>query len=676
MFIFKFLFNVVIALISIPFVGPVKLAKWLNKKVYSGWRTYGGWQFAWGLVTSVAAAIGSYVLLRNGGQLGFSLFGFESWLANPHPRIALGGSSLVFFLTAVYGYPIVWLTVMQWFWRIWNAYYIRVTKFFARSKSSDGVYESNGYRLARDSTRFLRFLPFSQKLWDLLVKEQDDSVVLGIESIVVGAGMAWSAWLAAHAVYLFAHAVVPNTVLGALASAFGAYIALIVFGMVVYPLVRLLHSGKAYALGIFASLAAAYAVWTFVVPMLGTGFIEHWLTPVAALWLVFAYLFPLVTLLFSNGLLKRLYKRIEPIFNSVYDDKNSGFRHLIQQFITLAGVGAVGFGWWWFFTVAHMPVWLGTAWLALLPVAVFATYSLLGEALDWTGGNYFTGGIAALAAAGKTFLTIGATGWVHVVAISIPASVFALLASFFLVYPIIYWVLRWAFTLPVIGVLTNGAGEFMHSLHQFVWRRFEDLSRACGRVYASAYANQSDFRKLANHVANIIVAGALAYAMFVGASSSGYGMLVDGLTSFVVFTLAYLLGKKLIFRDKVQQASGGTALVLAIGFGASVQVATPFGLWFAVPASIAFGALIYGLAIPLIYVALRSALDPWFTNLALPVFDAIYAAISQQFGFVITAIEWIFNFLKPFFDLVVHAFAFGWGLLADAWSNVFGGKTR
>lgn len=663
--------KLLIALVSFPIVGPFKLASWLNKKVYT-WRSV-GWHFLCGGVLSTASAIGVYGLVATGGDLGFPLWGVNAWLAVPHTNLALQLSLATFALMAVYGYPLVWLGALQWLWKMWNAYYKRVTRFFSRAAGGNEQYETNGAKFAREATKLFRVLPGSQKVWDALVAQQNDSFFVGFQAIVAGIGLLWASWKVASAVFAAFHTLLSASVLSAVVTTLGAFVALFVFGLVALPVVKFLRTGKVYALGVFAMIAAAYATCVYVVPFAAMGTVGAWLLPVVLPWLAFAYAYPLLTRWLSNKALKKAYESIKPMFESVYDDKAPGFKEFFQQVLSIAVTSALVGALWWLLTLSQLPLWAAVAWMIALPVVAFSSYSLLGEMLDWTGGNYVVGAAFTVAAALFTFIGMGMEGWGHVLLVTVPTTVVAALLTFFLLFPLAYSVLRWCFTLPGVSALTNWAGQGLHAMHTRAWKLFDSAVRACERVYRSAYRDETpEFRRLANHFYNIVTTCLVALGVWYLCSSNGVNFWVTYAGAVIAFLFSYVLGKKLVYRDKVEPIGAITAVVKAVVIGFAVRHATPFGMLFAVPFAIVAAGFIHFFLFPLMYIAARKVLDPWFTSFALPLLDGLYGFVENRFGFVIKRMEKLFRFLTPYFNWLIKLLAAGWAFCVDAWNSIFG----
>jgi hypothetical protein len=196
-------------------------------------------------------------------------------------------------------------------------------------------------------------------------------------------------------------------------------------------------------------------------------------------------------------------------------------------------------------------------------------------------------------------------------------------------------------------------------------------------MYKGAYKDQTpEFRQLANHTANIIVCLAVAAGLFYLLGSFGYSHLVRGTSALVGLVLSYLLGKRLVFRDSVQPIGSIKAIIKAIVVGACLRHATPLGLWFSIPFACLAAGFVYFVFFPFVYLACRKALDPWFTNWAVPKLDATYNFVWRRLGFIVRWTERVADFLQPYFDGAMRGLAFGWNVCMDAWSSVFGGSRK
>jgi len=663
--------KLLLAALSVFIVGPFKLAKALNKRVYKSWQE-GGWHALWAFLSSSAAAAAFYRFVANGGELGFPLFGANAFFATPHPDTAWGFALLAFAFVAIYGYAIAWLAIVQWFWRAWSDYYKATSRFFSKNSAGDGRYEPNGARVAGALTAPFRWFPGASALWDKVVKQQETSFIIGLQALLVALGLFWAFGKSAWFAYSLIHGAVAHTLVGALIGVLGAVVALFAAGLVAYPLYKLLRTGKAYALGLVASAFASYFVCAGVVA--GTTAWLEWVAPALTVALVNAYAYPGVTILLGNDFLKKLYKRIEPIFTKFYDDRTNGFRELCQQILSIIVTASLVYGLWLVSAVSQFPHWLVISWYVGLPLAAFAAYSLIGELLDWSGGNYVIGALGSLAVAVLTFTHLGGfgDGWQHALFVAIPSGVLSWLFTFFVALPVFYVAAKWVLNLPPIGPVTNRAGELLHAAHKQAWKLFDKLYRLEERLYSKTYKDETDFRKLMNHICNILVAVlATGFVCHVSVDAHAASW-ATSLYATGTLLLTYLFGKKLVFRSNVRQIGYFSAIVKVILITALVKGATPFGLWFALPLAAVSASFVYFVAFPAFYLLCQAVLDPWFTALSLPAFDALYGFISDRFGFVVTWLEKLYKFLAPYFAWFIGLVQAGWQFLVDTWNSIFG----
>lgn len=674
-----------LAIIALVFVGWWKLTKWLHTQAYN---SKNGW--AWNICTGFAEAFSAlYVgiatagLVKTGGVLGFNFFGWGNWLALPHVGWTSTLFGLVAFLfTVLYLFPAVWAAFVAPLWRFFKAHYFQPI---------DTYLEKSGVAFAKGLIAIPRHLPGSNALWTHVEKEQEyqtlpdgksvsPSWFIGLEAVVaVLASFALGGWAAYETFAHVAALVASGTVLHGIVATVGGMLGLMVWSLISHPLFHLIDKGKAPAIGFLTSVAAAVfgkGVWVWLLGLAGiANYATGAVACVAAFVLISAYGFPLVTLAFGNRFLKRLYEGLKPLFESCYDDKDTAFRRLVHGVLTLAGTGGVLYASWLLCVAINLSL---VASLASLAVVAFLAYSLIGEILDWEGGTYISGGLFSLAGgAGVGFL------WVH---LALPfgllggiiAGVLAGAANFFLFFPGTYWVLRAVFMFaPIRFLLTGWIGNGLHYLHQQDWKAFDKLATACEKVYWWGYRDQNkDFRQVAAQEANIVAAGALTIAVAVTLHSFGRGLILTGVVSALVLALAYLLGRKLLFKDRIEPAGCLAGLLATLGSGALVTHLQPLGLLFAVPFGVLIGTIVYCLIFPSLYMGWQWFTDPKLTQFLLPRLNGLYDFAWSKFAWIYDGAIRLFHFLEPYLSGLIAFFASAWKAAKGVWDSVFGGGRK
>jgi hypothetical protein len=674
-----------LGLIALIFVGWWKLSKWLHTTAYN---SKNGW--AWNICTGFAEAFSSlYIgiatagLVKTGGELGFKLFGWNAYLAQAHGGWISNLFGLgAFVFTALYLFPAVWAAFVAPLWRFFKANYFTPI---------DQYLDKNGDSFSHDLIHIPRLLPGSDALWTKVESEQEyqkqpdgsytkPSWFLGLEAVVVGlASFALGGWAAYETFGYVSGLVAPGTVLHAIFATVGGMLGLMVWSLISHPLFHLIDKGKARAVGFLTAVATAvfgHGLYAWLLGLAGiANFGTVWVACLAAFVFTAAYGFPLVTLAFGNRFLKRVYEALKPLFESCYDDKDTAFRRLVHGVLTLAGLGGTLYASWLLFAAINLSFGAG---LLALAVVAFIAYSLIGEILDWEGGTYISGTLFSLAGgAGVLYL------WLH---LALPfgllggiiAGVLSAAANFFLLFPLTYWVLRAFFMFaPVQFLFTGWLGNGLHWLHKQDWKAFDKLATACEKVYWWGYGDKNkNFMDVASHEANIVAAGALTIAVGLTMHSFGRGLILTGVVCALVLALAYLLGRKLLFKNRIEPAGCLAGLLSAIASGALVTHLQPLGLLFAVPFGVVVGTIVYCLIFPSLYMGWQWFTDPKLTEVLLPLLNGLYDFAWSKFAWIYDGAIRLYHFLEPYLGGVIAFFAAAWNAAKGVWDSVFGGSKK
>jgi hypothetical protein len=221
--------------------------------------------------------------------------------------------------------------------------------------------------------------------------------------------------------------------------------------------------------------------------------------------------------------------------------------------------------------------------------------------------------------------------------------------------------------------LTGWLGNGLHWLHQKDWKAFDKLATACEKVYWWGYGDKNkNFMDVAAHEANIVASVALTIAVGVTMHSFGRGHILTGVVCALVLALGYLLGRKLLFKNRIEPAGCLAALLFAIGSGALVTHLQPLGLLFAVPFGVLIGTVVYCLIFPSLYMGWQWFTDPKLTAVLLPLLNGLYDFAWGKFAWIYDGAISIYHFLEPYLGGLIAFFASAWNAAKGVWDSVFG----
>jgi hypothetical protein len=468
--------------ILMVFVTPImilnELRRELSKDVYSGWE--GGCRAAIGALLGLAAA----------GSTGHYL----GWVLEWHTAAWVGSGVLAWFATYCYAWPLFYLFPVKPAFK--------------------------GAELAWDAIREVS-KKYADKVFGGLVRS--------ISSVLPGSGSAWTKVLGEKKDSWVGKATVglsyPITLAGS------AYAGYLVYGSVTgYVGAGILGITCGVGAGLLAGLTIAGAIWNFIdegkLPFvafaLGFG-VDRVFNPeisgisslvhlngylslighaVAVLAFVF-YVFPLVYLALSGGLIKYLVEKLKPLNERAYDDRDKDYTEFFHNAATLAVTGiAVWQGFVWGSAIG-LPVW------GLIPaLAIVASFAYLWvfDVVDHGGGTFFTG-LAASAYSGwfvgSHYLGAALPGGVWM---AYPVGIVSALVMGAVLFPAAYLVVKPIFVLTRISKL----GKPLSRLHKAIEDGFHRLTQELMRVYDNSYRDRSGYQTWFLHAANIAVTALVA----------------------------------------------------------------------------------------------------------------------------------------------------------------------
>lgn len=394
---------------------------------------------------------------------------------------------------------------------------------------------------------------------------------------------------------------------------------------------------------------------------------------------VVAYIFPMLYLLLTGGFLQRIADGVRKLFDGVLDEKKTNFRRLLHEVATLGTV--------YQFTKLSLmlaaAVSLPHGWTVALAISVMVlTYLLVGAFLevgrDWSIGNSVIGVVAAAHAGGYAGVAFAKHGLLLGNWGGIVAGVVVFLASFCVVYPLLYRALRFAFDLTAISYLGVPFG-YIHDKawvgFRWVWEKFE-------RVYTYGYWNDrqdtayGDYRKMFPHAVNLLVsptAGFVAGALLWKAL--GFASVLSIPAGVLLAVLAYLLLGQVVTKGGTHTVGATAAVIAGCGAGsAAYQAAIAHQMLVAFAAGVLAWLATYFLVFPAAYLALRF-LTGWSTALLLPLLSGLYETLWKAFDKLV----WqpflvVYRFVRDYFWKPVWT-AFTWvcGRIWDVWLGIWNG---
>jgi hypothetical protein len=558
--------------------------------------------------------------------------------------------------------------VVKMFEKLWKA-----INNFAR-KNFEGV--------ALGLVELARALPGADSGWSkLLAPERKASFfqkvleVLTYPSAV--AASAWAGYVSYNWVAAFGAGI---PLVAGVATGAGAVVGVLIFALLADVVCKWLHYGKLPALGLTVSVAAIVGGAPVVASYLGLSLVTTLIATAVGIVLFTAYAFPWFVLLFSDRLLAWVRDTLKPLVESVYDEKETGSRHLFQQGTNIALTAGAGWGAAWLCSAIALPP---IATVASVVVVVALAYTVFGKVLDWDGGNVVIGALLALGTGAAAGFGWHNAGFIYGNWGAVISGVLAALPVFFLIFPLVYAGYRWVANLPGVTVVTGGLGGALHSGHDRVWKRFDKLVDRCQKVYRFAYNDERPYDKLVLHVTNLLATGAAGFGLHFLLTGFAITHPWLALTATAAGTaITYIAGGQYLVKAGLELVGAITSLIAAVALGSLVVGAQPLGYGFAVPFGFVVAALTYLIVYPLAFIGVRYVADPLFTGWLLPILSGIHSWCWNTFFTVFKAVrdflapifKFLFGWLLPVWMWVVGLFVGALKLAQDAWNSMFGRK--
>lgn len=419
----------------------------------------------------------------------------------------------------------------------------------------------------------------------------------------------------------------------------GGLVGLICAAFVGSALGALLKSAKIRLIAAVTGFATVYALVPTTnalvaeIPLGAFGFAGialPWLAYALELLLVIGFVFPAVHIFVTHAL--RKLADLADLMESAYGEREGGFR---EVFLNVAAIGAAATV--PFFAPAALTAYLGltTLW-TIVPataVLVYLTYTLGGKLLDAVG-NWPFGVVAALAAAYKTFFAYQAAGYVFGVVGAGAAAAFAGAATFVVIFPLAYILVRKVLT--VVGILN--VRDALLRAHERACSLIFDLIDEVMEAAKNAYGDETPYAKVFAHIINLVVAGAVVYGSYLGGEWLGFALWLTLSCAAVLAVLAYTLVGKALVKWGSAQVGFVLASAAAIIGGIHIHGAQP-EVWgnaryiLSIVGALVVGAITFGGIFPVAYLVVRKIInivspEAWL----LPLLEGAHTRISKFFG--------------------------------------------
>lgn len=652
--------KVLVYLFAVPAVLINESTKSLFRKTYTG---------------AVSSIVGVLLALGAGIGTGYH-FGWTADVAT-WKWVGLGVTAAV--LTFLYVWPLLYLSVFKFAFRssekLWSHVNIEAKEYY-RSYREEGNVKTNPAWFSK----FLMFIGYatlavgglmlawnvagavaaSQATWGWIgtVLGVISVVVLGIISIALFFGIAslfrsggfafvcfviacivgFFFWGAISSMYLWAyHGLTAEPWSTAWGYVAGLLPGVIVGGAVSCILGAILYHARIRAIAVVTGAIATYylaGTTSAFVSSIPLGMFEivgptlKYLAYGLEMLLFVGFVFPLAHIAISHGL--RKLANILDLMEVVYDEDRGGYREFFTQVLNIgvaiklallapAAVALAGFA---------LPLWA----VILVGIAIgFASYTLIGKLLNWTGAwpaGVATAGAAAVYAFG---LSSGVLAYVF--------GALAAVLTFVVLFPLAYLAVRFLIQGWLAAWLRNPLVEAHKRACSLVGELFDNLFHAAELTYG----DESKFKPTFLHLVNLAALVGVVWGGWVALTGViGFATWLAVSTLVVASILSYLLIGKLF-----QKAGNPFVGVLAgiaggIYVGAWAYASQPWGLVVAIIVGLVAAALTFGLVFPVAYVVLKAILnvvsqESWLNPLLTGAHDRAWARFTSVWDDFVTA---------------------------------------
>lgn len=623
---------ILIALVAMSFIKP---AKWLTKEAYTKAGAL-SWLFGAGLSVAAGIAVGHHL----GWQLGLDLLW---WL--PFGLLSL-------FATYYYVYPLTYLALFQWSFKVGRKLWDRVPQAGERTANKYG---------------------FSPWLSNLLVKLAH--LVATIAAVVLFFNLAsgiqtklgWDSgffWLVGWALSI-AGAGILSFIAGALAN--------LLISQAGVPFIALAGGGYLahHYTAALESVSGSYGLPSWTV----------WAMQAAVVIVFVAYIFPIAHLFLTrilrpigeliDSLLRNFFKTFGDLLETAYADRDSNYVGLLKQTGNIALAGAVGYATWGY---------LGGEGYTLVPsvlatsLAVLASYLIIGGALTVCefGVLAFLGNLA-----GVTYLVgfnstvngyllsyIGEFGLV----VRLVIGVVSMLLVSLIVYPVAYNLAR-AVLRPL---LAGWLGPFLVSTYR-------TLADEIFSAFSRTYGDNTCYAPFFAHVTNVAATAATVVGVAKLMALLSFTPVTSLTTVVLVSVSVYLLGGKLLARYK--NSLIGTLVAISVGLYAGVAAYDHFAenYWWGIAGFVAAALATGFIGFPLVYVVVRAVLnavrvDAWLAPLVIGVHNFFFGFVEAFWNMVVRAYRAIEASMLPYWRRASQMVDEAWEAAMTVVRHVFGSK--
>lgn len=360
-----------------------------------------------------------------------------------------------------------------------------------------------------------------------------------------------------------------------------------------------------------------------------------------------AYLFPLVNLLLSGGIIKWLVDQLKPLNEKAYDDRDKDYSEFFRNLATLVVTGIVihqAFVWG---TAITLPLWAFIP--GLVAVSLFA-YLWFYDVVDHGGGTFITGAASSLYAgwsAGSFWVSAGYAGGMWM---AIPVGVVSTLLMGVLLFPGAYLILK-----PILVTLRiSMLGKPLTRLHKAVEDGFHKVTTELMHAYDNSYRDRTGYQTWFLHACNIGIAGVVAWQLpavlahapaFVVHLLSGASALIAA--QVVGAVLSYILIGKFLQKSNIGTEFIGaiSSLALAVWLNSHV-VAVGAGIWTTAIVGIVGWIGGFVLGFPIAYIIVRYPakfiLASWSTTILVQLHDfawSCFVVVWDKFVAVYRAVD-------------------------------------
>ncbi len=318
----------------------------------------------------------------------------------------------------------------------------------------------------------------------------------------------------------------------------------------------------------------------------------------AALVIYTAYIFPALCIIFSSGFVKRLFKRIEKLVSEIYGDNESEFARFASHIFHLGLAAFVGY----FFGKAYVLLGINKALVGVLIYyfVFIPLYNLSQRTLkSWTG--LLVGVVFSLVMGYWSGQYYADAGRPYPETISILVAFFAIVTSFFLIFPPIAKVLKIVFTTLKIVELRFAFDDFYN------WQkpRYAKLVEHIRFNLKHAYVEKSAYRDWVVQMMNICVSVLTFYSL-----TGPFFNIASAIAAIVAMILYAVLGRHWMRSSTaINEISATLTVAITIIICTHAYFTLTDQLWVMVCVFVSTMTIGYFVAFPVVYNAFRIVAD-------------------------------------------------------------------